>query len=86
MDLATAAQLDLTTTGHASGGVGAPPHPAASNLYIAAGDASLDAMIGDIERGFLVNEMMGMGVNMVTAITAAAPPASGSRTVKSPIR
>ena len=66
LDLATAAQLDLTTTGHASGGVGAPPHPAASNLYIAAGDASLDAVIGDIERGFLVNEMMGMGVNMVT--------------------
>jgi PmbA protein len=64
--LATAAQLESQTTGHASRGVGGPPSPSASNLYIAAGDQSFADMIADIKEGILVNELMGMSISIVT--------------------
>jgi PmbA protein len=66
LDLATATQLATTTTGHASRGVGGPPSPSPSNLYIAAGAQSLAAMIADIKEGILVNELMGMSISIVT--------------------
>jgi PmbA protein len=66
LDLATAAQLESQTTGHASRGVGGPPSPSASNLYIAAGDQSFADMIADIKEGILVNELMGMSISIVT--------------------
>ena len=66
LDLATATQLATTTTGHASRGVGGPPSPSPSNLYIAAGAQSPAAMIADIKEGILVNELMGMSISIVT--------------------
>lgn len=66
LDLATARQLGLQTTGHASRGVGGPPSPSSTNVHLDAGDISRDDMIKGIERGFYVRELIGMGVNGVT--------------------
>ncbi|NNG04268.1 MAG: TldD/PmbA family protein [Inquilinus sp.] len=66
LDLRSARQLGLKSTGHASRGVGSPPGPAPTNLYLAAGTVSRDALIGDIDQGFYVTQMMGSGANPVT--------------------
>ena len=66
LDCASARQLGLETTGHAARGTGGPPHPQTTNLYMAAGTLSPEALIADIARGFYVTELMGMGVNGVT--------------------
>ncbi len=66
MDLASARQLGLASTGHAARGVGGTPSPAVTNLYLAKGKVSPQALIADITTGFYVTEMIGMGVNGVT--------------------
>lgn len=66
LDLRSARQLGLESTGHASRGVSSPPSPSASNLYLAPGDASLEDMIKDIDQGFFITDLIGMGVNGVT--------------------
>jgi PmbA protein len=66
LDLRSARQLGLKTTGHASRGTSGPPSPSATNLYLEAGVVTPQEMISDIEAGFLVTELMGMGVNGVT--------------------
>ena len=66
MDLRSARQLGLATTGHASRSSGSPPSPAPTNLYLQPSDVSPEALIGDIDEGFYVTQMMGMGVNQVT--------------------
>ena len=62
MDSAAARQLGLEPTGHAGRGGGV----ATSNLHLAPGAASREALIGDIASGVLVTELIGMGVNAVT--------------------
>jgi PmbA protein len=66
MDCASARQLGLATTGHAARGTGGPPGISATNLYLEAGAPSAAELIADIENGFYVTELMGMGVNSVT--------------------
>ena len=66
LDSATARELDLETTGHAQRGVSSTPSPGASNLHLAPGDKSPDELIADIEDGFYITDMIGMGVNLVT--------------------
>jgi len=66
LDCASARQLGLQTTGHAARGTGGPPSPATTNLYLEAGRLSPAALIADIQQGFYVTELMGMGVNGVT--------------------
>jgi PmbA protein len=66
LDLRSARQLGLATTGHAARGTASPPAPAATNVWIEPGEASPEALIADIASGFYVTEMMGMGVNGVT--------------------
>jgi PmbA protein len=66
LDLSTARQLGLETTGHARRGTSSAPSPATSNLYLEGGSGSVDELIADIERGLLVTDLMGFGVNMVT--------------------
>lgn len=66
LDTATAAELGMKTTGHASRGTGGPPSPGTTNLHLAAGTASPAAMIGAIKDGLYVTDMIGSGVNMVT--------------------
>lgn len=66
LDCATARELGLATTGHASRGVSSVPSPSASNLHLEAGKLSPDDLIADIKDGFYVTDLIGMGVNMVT--------------------
>jgi PmbA protein len=66
LDLRSARQLGLKSTGHAGRGVSSPPSPGASNLYLQAGELSVADLIKDIKAGFLVTELIGMGVSTVT--------------------
>jgi PmbA protein len=66
LDLRSARQLSLATTGHAARGTASPPSPSATNVWIEPGAQRPQALIADIESGFYVTEMMGMGVNGVT--------------------
>jgi PmbA protein len=66
LDCATARELGLATTGHAQRGVSSTPSPGPSNLHLAAGSATPDALMADIAEGFYVTDLIGMGVNGVT--------------------
>ena len=66
LDSRSARQLGMTSTGHASRGTGGPPSPSTSNLYLAAGTLTPQALMADIKEGIYVTEMIGMGVNGVT--------------------
>ena len=66
LDCATARELNLETTGHAQRGVSSTPSPGPSNLHLVPGDKSPDQLVADIEDGFYVTDMIGMGVNLVT--------------------
>ena len=66
LDCATARELGLKTTGHASRGVSSVPSPSASNLHMEAGKLTPDALIADIKDGFYVTDLIGHGANMVT--------------------
>jgi PmbA protein len=66
LDLRSARQLGLTSTGHASRGTSSPPSPGPTNLYFQPGTLSPTALMADIKGGLYVTEMMGMGVNGVT--------------------
>ena len=66
LDLSSAMQLGLTTTGHASRGTSGPPGPSTSNFYMAPGTISAEALMADITEGFYVTELMGMSVNGLT--------------------
>jgi len=66
LDLRSARQLGLKTTGHAARGTSGPPSPATTNLYLEAGSVTPAALIADIESGLYVTSLMGQGVNGVT--------------------
>jgi PmbA protein len=66
LDLRSARQLGMETTGHASRGTSSPPSPSVSNFYLEPGAQSLAELIADIEQGFYVTELIGMGLNGVT--------------------
>ncbi len=66
LDSATARELGLKTTGHAQRGVSSTPSPGASNLHLEPGGATPAELIGDIEEGLYVTDLIGMGANMVT--------------------
>ena len=66
LDLRSARQLGLTSTGHAARGTASPPAPAATNIWIEPGAETPAALMADIKNGFYVTELMGMGVNGLT--------------------
>ncbi len=66
LDCATARELGLATTGHAQRGVSSTPSPGPTNLHLAPGIDSRDALIADIADGFYVTDLIGTGVNQVT--------------------
>ena len=66
LDVASARQLGLSPTGHASRGTSGPPGASASNVHMAPGLLSPADLIADIKRGVLVTELIGMGVNGLT--------------------
>lgn len=66
LDLGSARQLGLQTTGHAARGLAGPPGPSSSNVTLSPGSVSLDDMIKSIGTGFYVTELIGHGPNIVT--------------------
>jgi PmbA protein len=66
LDLRSARQLGLSTTGHASRGLSTPPSPSTTNLYLEPGECSLEDLLADIRRGFYVTELIGFGINGIT--------------------
>ena len=66
LDSATARELGLETTGHALRGVSSTPSPGPSNLHLTSGAKSPEQLIAEIEDGFYVTSLIGMGVNQVT--------------------
>ena len=66
MDLRSARQLGLESTGNASRGPSSPPSPSSSNLYLEAGQATPAELMADIKEGLYVTELIGFGVNGVT--------------------
>ena len=62
LDLRSARQLKLASTGH--GGRGGGPSP--SNLWIEPGPVTAQEMITDVGRGLFVTELIGQGVNGIT--------------------
>jgi len=65
LDLATAHQLKLKPTAHASRSIASPPSPSPTNLYFEPGDISPENLIGNIKKGIYVTELMGSSVNLI---------------------
>ncbi|WP_029937326.1 TldD/PmbA family protein [Sphingomonas sp. UNC305MFCol5.2] len=66
LDSASARQLGLEPTGHAARGGAGAPGVASSNLYMQPGNIPPETLVGEIDRGILVTELIGQGVNGVT--------------------
>jgi PmbA protein len=66
MESASARQLGLQPTGHASRGISGAPGTSPSNLHLEGGAVSVAELIADIKQGVFVNELSGQGVNPVT--------------------
>jgi len=66
MDMRSATALGLTTTGHASRGMGSPPSPSTTNLYMANGSESPESLIKQMQNGLFITETFGGGINTIT--------------------
>lgn len=66
LDSASARQLGLEPTGHASRGGGGSPGAGVTNVHMQPGTVSPGALMADVARGLYVTELIGMGVNGVT--------------------
>lgn len=64
-NVASAAQLGVSLTGHASRGGSGAPGVGTSNVDLLAGGDSLEEMIADIREGVLVDYLIGQGIDMV---------------------
>lgn len=65
-DTYSARRLGRASTHSAGRSVGGSPSPTTSNLILRPGTQERDDLIGEIDRGLLVNGMMGFGFNPVT--------------------
>jgi PmbA protein len=65
-DSYAARKLGARPTGSARRGVAGGPSVGAGNLCIEAGATPADAIVGELERGFYVTDLIGFGVNLVT--------------------
>lgn len=66
LDLSSARQLGLKSTGNAGRGSGSPPSPRAANFYMQPGKVSFDELIKDIDSGFFVTQTIGGSANVIT--------------------
>ncbi|HUT35840.1 MAG TPA: TldD/PmbA family protein [Planctomycetota bacterium] len=66
-DLQTAGMLGAASTGNAGRGFAAVPMPEASNFVLEPGSATFDGLLAGIERGLLVDEVIGGGQSNVLA-------------------
>ncbi|HZG10235.1 MAG TPA: TldD/PmbA family protein [Allosphingosinicella sp.] len=66
MESASARQLGLAPSGHATRGAGGAPGASATNIHMEPGSLSRAELLSGITRGVYVTEMIGQGVNPVT--------------------
>ncbi|MEP1229629.1 MAG: metallopeptidase TldD-related protein [Litorimonas sp.] len=66
LNSASAKQLGLTTTGHASRGIGAPPSIGATNTTLENGIKTKAELLREMGEGLLVTEMFGPSLNSNT--------------------
>jgi PmbA protein len=62
----TARKLGLRSTANAVRGLTGAPSVGITNLYIAAGEYTPEAIIASVKNGFYVTELIGFGFNPVT--------------------
>lgn len=63
LNAASAAQLGLASTGHASRGLAGPPGVSTHNLHLAPGERTLEQLMADAGSGLLVTSMFGPSLN-----------------------
>lgn len=66
LNSASARQLGLEPSGHATRGIGGAPGAGATNVHLEPGAVGPADLLADIQRGLYVTEMIGQGVNPVT--------------------
>lgn len=66
LDLATARQLGMRSTGNAARGPASPPSPAAGNVTLTQGPAGREALLREMGRGLLVTALLGSSINPTT--------------------
>ncbi len=63
LNSASAAQLGLVSTGHASRGSAGPPGVSTHNLHLEPGERELDGLMADAGTGLLITSMFGPSLN-----------------------
>lgn len=63
LNTASARQLGMETTGHASRGLAGPPGTGTSNVVLTGGEKDLAGLMGDAGKGLLVTSMFGPSLN-----------------------
>jgi PmbA protein len=66
LNAASARQLNMDLTGHASRRLGGPPGVSAANVHLQPGDLSREALIAEAGEGLMVSEMFGPSLNANT--------------------
>jgi PmbA protein len=66
LDSASARQLGRSPTGHATRSAGGSPGVGATNVHLEPGPLTAEQLIGEVERGVYVTELIGHGINPVT--------------------
>jgi PmbA protein len=66
LDTYSGKKLGMASTGNASRSVGEPPGVSPANFYLVPGNHSPEQIIGSVQSGLYITEMIGFGVNMVT--------------------
>ncbi|MGH7408318.1 MAG: metallopeptidase TldD-related protein, partial [Candidatus Methylomirabilales bacterium] len=66
LDTYSARKLGLASTGNAGRDVGDAPGVTATNLFLLPGPHLPEAILRSVDRGLLVTELIGFGVNLVT--------------------
>lgn len=66
LDTYTARKLGMKSTGNASRGLVGAPGVNPGNFYLEAGEYSPQEIITSVKQGFLVTELLGFGINVVT--------------------
>ncbi len=66
LDTYSGRKLGYPSTGNASRSVGSPPGVAPTNFFLSPGTHSPEEIIGSVEEGFYVTELIGFGVNLIS--------------------
>ncbi|MCH6546207.1 MAG: TldD/PmbA family protein [Deltaproteobacteria bacterium] len=66
LDTYSGRKLGYPSTGNASRSVGEPPGVAPTNFYLSPGTHSPEEIIGSVDEGIYVTELIGFGVNLVS--------------------